>query len=40
MDSRSLVIRHIGKVSDIAAELKRLAKMTPGSVVIKDRRRD
>lgn len=33
-------IRHVGEVSDIAAELKRLAKMTPGSVVVKDRRKE
>lgn len=32
-------IRHIGEVSDIAVELKKLAKMTPGSVVVKDQRR-
>lgn len=31
-------IRHIGEVSDIAAELKKLAKMKPGSVVVKDQR--
>jgi len=31
-------IRHIGEVSDIAVELKKLAKMTPGSVVVKDQR--
>jgi GGDEF domain-containing protein len=32
-------IRHIGEVSDIAAELKKLAKMTHGSIVVKDQRK-
>lgn len=32
-------IGHIGEVSDIAAELKKLAKMKPGSVVVKDQRK-
>lgn len=33
-------IKHIGEVSDIAAELKRLAKNKQGSVVIKDQRKE
>ena len=40
VDNMNRNIGHIGEVSDIAAKLKKLAKMTPGSVIIKDRRKD
>ncbi len=32
-------IKHIGEVSDIAVGLKKRAKMTPGSIVVKDQRK-